>query len=471
MSLGNRKREFITSITTMYRFLFQKDTQYQFSKYKLYYKFDGSGDNDNENILEMRFSTINFKFTNYTQVCKRPYPPKQRFTDIPILTNSSDLIYPCKPNDTIIPTECLNTNSANFISTNLPISTSDVTQPSTQFSTSKAETFLGTTLTTQNSDDPEPSTGSHISPSTPIIGTTTTFLDSNESEPLNQSSTYHDTKLIDPTFTTLGSDESEPSTEYSTSNSPNYTSTASTMPSFINSNNSTISSQSVSANIITTRLTYPSANESNSSTESSTSRPNNISNKVYTSLCSNESKCTKQFMASVSTNVNPINMTTHSSTVGKTGFSNISHVNNITKSSITTSTDNIDTTLRTQFLRTETGRSSDISRVTTDAKSNSSVSTTMNPINSQIQSSTAKKTRLLSSHDSQLTTESLDTDSIVTNGKRIVDARHKTNDGQGMPLKDIFIITCLVLAILILIFQINRRRKISHKLRNFRFHT
>ncbi|KII69735.1 hypothetical protein RF11_03079 [Thelohanellus kitauei] len=94
----------------------------------MYYHFDNVDYNYHGSTLEMKFEIINVKFTHSKTLCQMPYPKIESYTEIPILIDSTDLIYPCKPQDTIIPNKCLNYTYKTIIhaTTTAPISSEPV---------------------------------------------------------------------------------------------------------------------------------------------------------------------------------------------------------------------------------------------------------------------------------------------------------------------------------------------------------
>ncbi|KII69734.1 hypothetical protein RF11_03078 [Thelohanellus kitauei] len=66
-------------------------------------------------LLDISFKTFTIQFPKYTQICERPSPKTKKTTRIRFDTTSGDLIYPCKPNDTMTTTQPLTYGSVSII--------------------------------------------------------------------------------------------------------------------------------------------------------------------------------------------------------------------------------------------------------------------------------------------------------------------------------------------------------------------
>ncbi|KII69738.1 hypothetical protein RF11_03085 [Thelohanellus kitauei] len=222
LSLGNNEYSLFRNFSTLYRFKLSVDTDYKISKYRWYYRFSDAGYKHETNPVELTIYILNIEFYDSYRFCQMPFPDRWYITRIPIQTNSTDLIYPCKPADPTTTTKCTPSVSTNIMSTTLQNPMSDVTKHSTESPGSISTSFIDTTLETSTSNEPEHSTESFKSKSRNIIHKTITTLISSESEPSTQSSLSHYTTLVDQTITTPRSNESELSTEFSSSLPTNF---------------------------------------------------------------------------------------------------------------------------------------------------------------------------------------------------------------------------------------------------------
>ncbi|KII65232.1 hypothetical protein RF11_00276 [Thelohanellus kitauei] len=80
-----------------------------------------------------------------------------------------------------------------------------------------------------------------------------------------------------------------------------------------------------------------------------------------------------------------------------------------------------------------------------------------------------QNTRLANSDESQRTTMPVSTDYIQPNEKTSIDLRSMMKISEYLPIRDIIIFTCMVLAVALMAYEIKRRRKISRQLRSFLF--
>ncbi|KII72438.1 hypothetical protein RF11_14510 [Thelohanellus kitauei] len=104
ISLGDLKYSLVRNLSMMYILKFRKDTNYEFSRYKLNYKFENHGYDKETHPLEITINTFNVQLGLSEDICKIPSIEKQCMTNIDIQTNSTELIYPCPKNDSVITT-------------------------------------------------------------------------------------------------------------------------------------------------------------------------------------------------------------------------------------------------------------------------------------------------------------------------------------------------------------------------------
>ncbi|KII65752.1 hypothetical protein RF11_04385 [Thelohanellus kitauei] len=113
-----------------YRFKFNTNTHYVFSKYLI----SSIPKKKKNESIELTLDIFEMQFPNYTQTCERPEPKITGYTPISARLASTDEIYPCKPNDTQLTTGSVTSVSTNFNPIN--------------FWTGSSQTFLLTTNVT-----------------------------------------------------------------------------------------------------------------------------------------------------------------------------------------------------------------------------------------------------------------------------------------------------------------------------------
>ncbi|KII69733.1 hypothetical protein RF11_03077 [Thelohanellus kitauei] len=212
----------------------------------------------------------------------------------------------------------------------------------------------------------------------------------------------------------------------------------------------------------------PISDDTDQLTQSSKYISTNIETKMN-SMSSDTSKTPTESVDVVSTNNTLTNLLTQSSSDMKQGFTTTAE-ENLTRKSVT------------NYSRDIIGRSSSnwISSIATngshytasenqESKSVSTVTADINHVKKLSQSSEIKKTTFSSSHKSQTSRVSATSESFITDGKKSINLRSKMKNQKFFTVTDIIVCSLMAVAILVLLVEIERRRKISHKLRNFLF--
>ncbi|KII72437.1 hypothetical protein RF11_14509 [Thelohanellus kitauei] len=189
ISLGNLLDSLYRNFSTKYQLIFRKSTLYEISRYKLFYKFESVGNNNENSRLEITINKFNVGIGLSADVCKMPSKEQESFTDIDILTKSSQLIYPCPKNDIIVTnTGSLTTDSTIIITTPFTTESKDESTLSTAAERSASTNIHRLTINSQNYEVWNKGSTSHKDEESRTTSTTTISIGENATRVFNHGS-------------------------------------------------------------------------------------------------------------------------------------------------------------------------------------------------------------------------------------------------------------------------------------------
>ncbi|KII74428.1 hypothetical protein RF11_07797 [Thelohanellus kitauei] len=156
ISLSKQEPSTIRHFSIGLRYKFNKYTNYQFPEYRYAFTHDEIVKKKDESF-ESALNVLNIQFQDSNQICKKELP-KNEYISMSAKLDSTDEIYPCKPNFTANTTEYISSASTRVIGTTLttPSSTigSTTKTESTQDSTTRESTTKLSTTSTTEFDNP-----------------------------------------------------------------------------------------------------------------------------------------------------------------------------------------------------------------------------------------------------------------------------------------------------------------------------
>ncbi|KII69736.1 hypothetical protein RF11_03080 [Thelohanellus kitauei] len=190
---------------------------------------------------------------------------------------------------------------------------------------------------------------------------------------------------------------------------------------------------------------------------------------ISTTQSSLESNQSTESLVDVSTTNHGWKSATQISMISTTGFLSSDEEISTNKSVSTISTDNIGTTLTDRVSHIDEISYFETESTVLNTKSASKVTPGTNRVNTEKPIFKIKKIQFENPNLSQPPILAFNIEKDFTNAKSSIELKSKIQNHEYSYLRDILLLSCLVMAIICLVYEIHRRRKISRRLRSYLF--